>query len=267
LGLRLAPEKGPVDVVVIDQVKRPTGNEQVFFKNALWTPAQAFEVASVKPSSPEATDRSLSLKRGGRLSTSNATVKQVVYFAYGVMPFQVAGGADWVGSEGFDIEAKPADAGASREQVQQMAKRLLAERFQLKTHVETKELPIYALVAGKRGSKLVEDHSENTDVRMTNNRGEMTGVRATMPMFASSLSRVLQRQVVDETGLKGAFSFKLQFLPDPKPPGPDEEEAGPHGDGASLFTALQEQLGLSLKATKGPVEVLVIDSAERPSRN
>jgi uncharacterized protein (TIGR03435 family) len=266
LGLKLVSEKGPVDVLVVDHVERPTANEQAFFRKAMWSP-QVFEVASVKPSPPDATDRSLHMQAGGRLSASNATVSQLVDFAYDRMPFQVLGGPDWIESEGFDIEAKPADPKASVEQVRQMVRKLLAERFQLKTHVETKELPIFALVLGKRGSRLVEDHSENIDADMMNRRGEMTGVKATMPMLASSLMRVLQRQVVDETGLKGGYRFKLQFVPDKRPPSPDDVEARPDGERASLFTALEEQLGLSLKAKKGPVEVLVIDSAEKPSGN
>ncbi len=259
LGLKLVSEKGPVDVLVVDHVERPTGNEEAFFKKVLWTP-QAFEVASVKPSAPGATDRSLHPTPGGRLSTENATLKQLIYFAYDVMPFQLAGGPDWTESDGFDIEAKPGGAGATLEQVQQMAQKLLEERFQLKTHKGIKELPIYTLVVAKRGSKLVEDRSENTDADVMNRRGQLTGVKATMPMLASSLSRVLQRQVVDETGLKGGYSFKLQFLPEQSAPRSDE-------DRASIFTALQEQLGLNLKAGKGPVEVLVIDRAEKPSGN
>jgi uncharacterized protein (TIGR03435 family) len=259
LGLKLESAKIPTSAIVIDHAERPSGNDQAFFRRVLWTP-QEFEVASVKPSPSDATDRSLGTRPGGRLSTENATAKQLIYFAYDVMPFQVSGGPDWVGSVGFDIEAKPADPNASKEQIRQMVQKLLAERFRLKFHMEAKEMPIYALAVGRRGSKLVEDHSENTHANMMNGRGEMTGVKATMPMLASSLSRVLQRQVVDETGLKGTYTFKLQFLPDQSTPRPDE-------DGASIFTALQEQLGLSLRAGRGPVKVLVIDSAEKPSGN
>jgi uncharacterized protein (TIGR03435 family) len=146
-----------------------------------------------------------------------------------------------------------------------MIKTLLADRFQLKFHMETKQLPVYELVVGKRGAKLTEDKSESIEVGMRNLRGELQGDKATMPMLAGSLTRVLQRQVLDKTGLKGAYTFRLQFLPDQKPPGPDE--ALPSNDGTSIFTALQEQLGLNLRATKGPVEVLVIDQVERPSGN
>jgi uncharacterized protein (TIGR03435 family) len=229
----------------------------------MWTP-QAFEVAPIKPASPDATERGITQRPGGRLSTSNATLKQLVYLAYRVMPFQVSGGPDWVGSDGFNIEAKPADAKTDLVQFRQMIKTLLADRFQLKFHMETKQLPVYELVVSKRGAKLTEDKSENREVGMTNLRGEMQGDKATMPMLASSLSRTLQRQVLDETGLKGAYTFKLQYSPDPKP---GDESPAPPSDGASIFTALQEQLGLSLKPTKGPVEVLVIDYAEKPSAN
>jgi len=266
-GLKLVSEKGPVDVIVVDHVEKPSENDQALFRKVLWTPPQAFEVASIKPSPPDATDRSLSTKRGGRLSTSNATVKQLVYFAYGVMPFQVSGGPDWVGSDGFDIEAKPADPNAPKEQIRQMAQKLLADRFRLKVHTETRELPVYALVVGKHGTKLLEDRSESPEVGMSNLRGEMRAAKASMPMFAGSLSRALQRQVVDQTGLKGAYSFTLRFLPDQKLAGQEEEGARANSEGASLFTALQEQLGLKLESTKGPVEILVIDRVERPSGN
>jgi bla regulator protein BlaR1 len=267
LGLRLDSSKGPVEILVIDHVERPTGNDQAFFKNALWTPPQTFEVASIKSAPPGATERGVTHTPGGRLSTSNATMKQLVYLAYRVMPFQVSGGPDWVGSDGFNIEAKPAEATADMERFRQMIKALLADRFHLKFHMETKQLPVYELVVGKHGPKLIEDKSDNLEVGVRNLGGEVQGAKATMPMLASALTKVLGRQVLDETGLKGAYTFKLQFLPDQKLPGPDDDGARANNDGASLFTAIQEQLGLSLKASKGPVEVLVIDSAEKPSGN
>jgi len=225
-----------------------------------------FEVASVKLAPPGATERSLSHSPGARLITSNATLKQLVFLAYQVMPFQVTGGPDWVESAGFDIEAKAANPKASQEQFRQMIQTLLADRFQLKFHFASKEVPVYALVVARNGSKLVEAKDDSADVSMRNGRGEMTGVN-TMAMFASALSRPLQRKVVDETGLTGAYTFKLQFVPDEKPARPSDDGAAPSLDGASLFTALREQLGLTLKPAKGPVEVLVIDHADKPSVN
>ncbi len=102
---------------------------------------------------------------------------------------------------------------------------------------------------------------------MRNGRGEMSGVKATIPMLASALTRPLQRKVVDETGLKGAYTFTLRFVPDENLARPNEDGAASSLDGSSLFTALREQLGLTLKSTKGPVEVLVIDHADKPTPN
>jgi uncharacterized protein (TIGR03435 family) len=148
-----------------------------------------------------------------------------------------------------------------------MIQRLLAERFQLKFHFETRDLPVYRLVVAKNGFKIAEGKSGSPDVSMRNNRGEMSGTNATIEMLASSLTRVLQRKVIDETGLKGDYTFHLRYVPDEHMSRPSAETAESSAEGASLFTALGEQLGLNMKAGKGPVEVLVIDSAERPSAN
>ena len=230
--------------------------------------AAKFEVASIKTASPAETERSLTHNAGARLTTSNATLKMLILLAYQVMPYQVSGGPNWLESDGFDIEAKAANPKATQAQFRQMIQRLLADRFQLKVHMGAAELPVYALVAAKGGARLVEAKNDNAEVSMNiDGPGHMTGVKATMPMLANTLTRPLQRKVVDETGLAGAYNFELRFLPDRKPPRPGDDAAPPTGDGPSLFTALQEQLGLSLKAGKGPVEVLVIDHAERPSEN
>jgi bla regulator protein BlaR1 len=238
------------------QSTKPAGGEQ-----------PAFEVASIKPARDDADGRSVTHSPGARLTTSNATLKQLIYLAYQVMPFQVSGGPNWVNSDGFDIEAKAANSKATQEQFRRMIQTLLADRFQLKFHFATKELPVYALVVAKNGPKLVEVKDDNPEVAMRNGRGEMTGVKATMPMFAVALSRPLQRKVVDETGLKGAYAFKLQFVPDENPAHPGDDGAVQVHDGPSLFTALGEQLGLNLKPSKGPVEVFVIDHAEKPTPN
>jgi uncharacterized protein (TIGR03435 family) len=203
----------------------------------------AFEVASVKPSPPGATERSLTHRPGARLVTSNATLKMMILLAYQVMPFQVVGGPDWLESAGFDIDAKAEDPNASPEQFRQMIQRMLAERFQLKVHMTTKEMPIAALVFAKNGPKLVEAADDSTEITMrVEGKGRLTGVKATMEMLATSLTRTLGRKVVDETGLKGAYTFKLEFVP-------DQGAAG--GDDPDIFAALQEQMGLALKPGKG----------------
>jgi uncharacterized protein (TIGR03435 family) len=259
LGAGLCTIAGPIAIGLLNA---PMGSAQAQPGGRL-----TFEVASVKLSPPDAAGRSVSHSAGARLVTSNATVKQLVYLAYQVMPFQVSGGPGWVESDGFDIEAKAANPKASQEQFRQMVQTLLTDRFQLKFHFATKEMPVYALRIAKNGSKLVEAKDDTPEASMRNGRGEMTGEKANMAMFASALSRPLQRKVVDETGLSGAYNFKLKFVPDENPLRPTEDGAAPSIDGSSIFTALREQLGLTLKPAKGPVEVLVIDHAEKPAPN
>ncbi len=230
-----------------------------------------FEVASVKPARPDAEERQLAFRPGARLSASNATVKQLVLAAYEIMPFQLSGAPDWVESEGFDVEAKPADPKTTRERFREMIQALLADRFHLRFHRATKSLPIYELVVAKGGPRLEGARNDDPEVDMRSSRGRMTGIRATMPMFASALSRPLERKVVDETGLKGVYTFELKFVPDEGSgrPAPPERSGPPRPDDSepSIFTALREQLGLSLKPTRGPVDILVIDHVERPSEN
>jgi uncharacterized protein (TIGR03435 family) len=209
------------------------------------------------------------LGRRPRLVTSNATLKQLVLAAYQLMDFQVTGGPDWVEFDGFDIDAKGANPKATQEQFRQMIQTLMADRFQLKFHFANKEMPVYALVVAGNRPKLVEAKGDSPEVGMRNGRGLMTGVKATMAMLASALSRPLQRIVIDETGLKGGYTFKLQFVPEENPtrPGGDGAEPSTAIDGPTLFRPLREQLGLALKPSKGPVEVLVIDRAEKPTPN
>jgi uncharacterized protein (TIGR03435 family) len=224
-----------------------------------------FEVASVKSAPPGATERSVSNKPGPRLVTSNATVRQLIYLAYQVMPFQVFGGPDWVDSSGFDIDAKAADPRTTQAEFREMMQGLLADRFHLHLHRETRSLPVYALVVSKGGSKLAPAGSDDPDVGVrVEGPGKMTGVRATMTMFATALSRPLRSQVIDRTGLQGSYSFTLRFAPDQVSAQSNDVALA---DGPSIFAAIQEQLGLRLETAKGPVEVLVIDAIQKPSEN
>lgn len=229
---------------------------------ALWCAAlgQAeFEVVSIKPAPPDATGRSLNREPGARLKSSNATVKMLILLAYQVMPYQLSGGPGWISSDGFDIEAKAVDGEASPARFRQMIQRLLADRFQLQVHTAMKDQPIYELVVAKNGPKLTAAGEGSETSMRIEGRGRMAGVRATMPMFAATLTKVLQRKVVDRTGLSGAYTFQLRFAPDEAASQPDSDP--------SLFTAVREQLGLALKGATGPVDVLVIDSAQKPSAN
>ena len=215
--------------------------------------------------------------------------------AYDVREFQISGGPGWINTDRFDIVAKaerstaaenvPDDPGKMTEeqrktigdQMRERLRALLADRFQLALHRETKEQSVYALVVGKSGSKLQESQThEGPGPRgpmMRMGRGELSGQGVALDMLTRTLSSQLGRPVIDRTGLKGNFDFKLTWTPDPGqsggPFGPPGADAPPPPDpnGPSVFTALQEQLGLRLESQKGPVEMLVIDKVEKPSEN
>ena len=225
-------------------------------------PPLAFDAASVKPAPP---DRgSVMYYRtppGGRVSVSNATLNQLIQNVYRVRNFQVTGGPSWMATKGWDIEAMPgsnATPAITPEQRDEMFKTMLADRFRLVLHRETKELPVYDLVVAKGGSKL-RPSGDEPGFGMTNT-GSITFKKTTVPTFANVLSGVLGRKVIDKTGLEGNFDVDLHWTPD------ERADAQPD-DGPSVFTAIQEQLGLRLESSKGPVEVLVIDRVERPSEN
>ena len=234
--------------------------------------AVRFEVASIKPTDPNirgsrsTTDRRI-------LSIRNWTAKRLIQRAYGVEDFQVTGGPNWLGAAGFDIQAKvdenePELSGAEGERrLQAMMESLLVERFQFQAHRETKILPIYQLVAGKTGVKLIP--AKDSSHQSMNSNGDNIGTKLTstgvdMPALAVFLSRTLGRTVRDATGIPGEFDLTLQWSQQDvslKAP------AGSEPAGPSIFTALQEQLGLRLEAAKGPVEIIVVDHAEKPTDN
>jgi len=195
--------------------------------------------------------------------------------AYGIRDFQIVGGPSWLGSDRYDITAKPEGA-ATSDQVKVMMQALLKDRFQLQFHRETKELPTYALVVAKGGPKVhASEEVSGSDKpkgmrRQMMGRGQFTLEGAPMSAFAEQLARVLGRSVIDKTGLTGNYDVKLEYTPDDTGmmKGPREDAPAPaDASGISIFTALQDQLGLKLESTKGPVEILVIDRAEKPSEN
>jgi bla regulator protein BlaR1 len=245
-----------------------------------------FEVASVKPSSPDARGTFIRYLPGGGLTVAGITLKTLIGFAYDVRDFQISGGPGWLGSDRFDINARPETSNAPEnaptdfanqtdeqrktftEQNRERLKALLADRFQLGLHRETKEQQVYALLAAKNGPKLQPTKEGKGMMRM--GRGLLTGQGVEVAFLATSLSGQLGRPVIDKTGLAGKYDFELKWTPDP-----GQSADGPFGplppppdpNGPSIFTAVQEQLGLRLESQKGPVEILVIDRAEKPSEN
>ncbi len=220
-----------------------------------------FEVASIKPSATVGSF-TIDFPPGGRFSARNLTVAILLRTAYLVQDYQILGGPNWMNSAGFDIEAR-ASAGTGeppRDQVLKMIQALLAERFHLGLHGETRQLPVYNLVVGKTGSKLKPAESNAAPAR-TLKMGELSTQKMSMATLANLLAFDLKRPVKDETGLHGEFAFTLEWTL-----GLGESDTGQLSR-PSLFTAVQEQLGLKLEAAKGPVEILVIDHLEKPSED
>jgi bla regulator protein blaR1 len=234
--------------------------------------AQSFEAASLKPSQPSADHPITGFQApgGGRLNTFSTSLRMLIIYAYNVKDFQVSGGPGWANSETYDIVAK-GDGDAARPQLRLMLQALLKDRFKLALRHETKDAPIYELVVAKGGSKIQEDTTSfNQRIGMTG-AGKITAQKASLAMFADVLGTLAGRPVLDKTGLSGTFKFKLDWTPDPGEGGPPglarPDVAPPDSNGPSLFTALQEQLGLRLQSAKGPVESLVIEKAEKPTEN
>jgi len=249
------------------------------------TPAMQFEVASIKPSAASAMGEhrvAVGIQAGGRLTAQGVSVRMLMAIAFGVKDHEIIGGPGWVDTERYDISAKPDAASVSgqinQDQMRLMIQALLADRFKLATHTESKEATVYAIVPGKNGAKVPESESTadspNRQMRMGNGQLNATGLP--MQFLADSLSRILGRTVVDKSGLTGLRDFKLQWVPDestsirmPGLPPPGGPEAAPPSDskGPTLFAALEEQLGLKLNTEKGQVTNIVIDHIEKPSEN
>ena len=226
--------------------------------------AQAsFDVASVRGADPKQGSVDFRIHPGGRLSITNSTLDGVIAMAYGVKRSQMKGGPGWLATDRFNIEAK-AEGEPARSEMMLLLQNLLRERFALRVHPETREGVVYTLVELKGRHKYKPSTAEVSHLGLRRNTPQhLPGVsytiqaqRITMARFASELAGQLDAPVSDRTGLPGDFDFELDFAIDDKP------ESGP-----SIFTAIQEQLGLKLVASKGPVEVLVVDRAGKPSQN
>jgi uncharacterized protein (TIGR03435 family) len=224
----------------------------------------ALEVASIKPSQTTGKPM-MSAAKGGRINATNVTLKYLILWAWDLRPYQVSGGPPWLDSAAFDIIATPEhpmDPSPDNIEIgRQMIRSLLADRFQLAVRLEQKELPRYALIHASNGPalKTVEKWQNPTDMRVhAGGPGHLTGEKVTISLLTGILSDITGRAVADKTGLTGYYDFNLDWTPDDVPPDP----ASP-----SIFTALQEQLGLKLESEKGPVRVLTIYQAEKPSKN
>lgn len=231
-------------------------------------PASNFAVASIRLSDPKAQRMSFEVTPDGGIRATAVTLRVLLQKAYGVDDFQIEGGPNWARSERFDVFAKPESGppadetspGAeqlSAELARQRLTVLLAERFQLVVRQHFRDGAIYMLEQTKTGHKLKA--VTGTD-GIRRNRGLISAENATMAMLARTLSVTLQRPVLDETGLPGKYAFRLEWAEAGAPGEPEES-------GISLFTAIQEQLGVRLDAGKGPIKIISVDRADKPSAN
>jgi len=233
--------------------------------------SKLIEVASVKPSGNPRADSNLDSVRG-RLTATNVTLGYLIRFAYGVKDYQIERAPGWVDSALYDIAAKCADCKtAGLEEEKSMVRELLADRFHLTTHREAKPMRVYLLVVGKDGPKLTL-HNDGTGAKTRKGCGHLAGTRLTMDVFATVLSRELDTDVLNRTGLAGKYDLQLDWTPDSGPcrAAADSPGGSPAADPSgwpSFNTALPQQLGLKLESAKAPVEILIVDRVERPTGN
>jgi uncharacterized protein (TIGR03435 family) len=222
----------------------------------------AFEVATIKPSGPENPPISIRRLPGGRLVTSNTPLPMLIQWAYQLDEGRLLGVPTAVNSLRFDVIAKSAEPEPAPGQMQLMMRKLLAERFKLVVHLETRELVAYTLVSEPGGPKVravtTDEPTDPNPIKMTDS-GTLTGTRVTADMLVNVLSNQLGRPVQNMTGFVGRFDFTLRWAPDTAPNATDRP---------SLFTAIREQLGFRLDARRTPTDVIVIDHVERtPTEN
>jgi uncharacterized protein (TIGR03435 family) len=256
----------------------------------------SFEVASVKPNNSGDGNIRFGIQPGGRFTAVNVPVRQLIIFAYQLQNFQLIDAPAWTQNERYDILASagreiPNTPLGQAGPIQMMVRSLLADRFKLVVRNERRELPTYALMLnrpdgrlgaalkpaatdcaalfaaarGRGGAPAPPDPNAPIQCGQQQGPGRIRAGSVSMRQFAQSLSGTVQRVVVDKTGLMGNFDFELTFTPDQLPQGPAPPGAPPlpASDGPSIFTALQEQLGLKLEAERGQVDVVVVQSVDR----
>jgi uncharacterized protein (TIGR03435 family) len=238
----------------------------------------SFEVATIKPSKPNQPGKGFGF-RGDRFTTRNTNLNDLIAFAYGLHAKQIIDAPAWFGTDLYDIEGKPdADGRPNSKQMQTMVQKLLADRFKLTFHHDKRELSVYVISVASGGPKITKSTAAPDDPPAFFFRalGDLTVRNQNMTEFATWMqSGVMDKPVVDQTGLSGKYDFQLKWTPDESqfaqfrgtgaivpPPPTDDPKAPP-----SLYTAMQEQLGLKMGPAKIPDDVIVIDHVEKPSEN
>ncbi|HEX4320430.1 MAG TPA: TIGR03435 family protein [Acidobacteriaceae bacterium] len=242
--------------------------------------APVFDVAAIHINKSDTSARThiISSSSNGRFTAINASLKSLVQWAFVMPDSRILGGPGWFSSTRFDIEAKADDSvdtqlsalpsSAGKAEKQAMLRALLADRFQLKSHQETRELPVYALVLAKDGPKFQPSQVNGTTVNGRPSEISVSGSDDTMALLADELGKRLGRVVTNETGLHGRYELSLKWASDQAvAPQPGDASSSAGALGPSIFTAIREQLGLRLIPKKSPISVLVIDGASMPAEN
>lgn len=238
--------------------------------------AQKFEVASIKPNATNDHRIMMRMAPGGRVNMTGVTVRQLIAQAFNVRDFQISGGPGWMGSDAWDIQAKAEDGSGDRvprETMQAMLRNLLIDRFGLKVREESKEASGYVLLPAKSGPKLkASDSTGGPQGMIRMGRGMINTQGATMAMLTQQLSQQLGKPVADKTGIEGRYDIELRWTPEPGqgpggPPPPPDALPPADANGPTIFTAVQEQLGLRLESQKTTVPVIIVEALSRPSEN
>ncbi len=291
LGLQLVETKGPVEVIVIDHIERPSvDGAEVSAPQAVPGPSQTvpvpapvaapaklpeFDAATIKPANPKNSIVGMFTYPGGRILCTNCTLQYLAMEAFGLQAWQISGGPSWVDDVQYDVEAKPPISSAASKlnnpiiktppssEQREMLQSLLMDRFQLKIHRVPKEGPVYILSRGDKPLKLEPPKDKDgfswagrVGGGVVTDASGLAGTNISMPQLTARLSGFLNRPVLDETGIAGSFDFKYESG--------DED---PNSDVASGIAMSLREIGLKLAPGKGPVESIVIDHIERPSAN
>ena len=291
LLLALAGAMAVISPSALGQGSVPPGGTAQLVAGTTDVKVPAFDVVSVKQ------DKSVSgmirvMTKPDGYSATNISLKMLLQAAYGIREDLISGAPSWADSARYDIDAKVAGPDVdtlkklSPEQRRSMLQPMLEERFKLVVHKETKQLPVYDLVVAKGGSKLKEATPGDTYANgikgpdgvarggmMRVGPGQLAAQGVPISSMVNMLSQQLHHTVIDKTGLTGKYDLELNWTPDPgsepmfKGADSSQHDPAPDSSGPSIFTAIQEQLGLKLQSAKGPVETLVIDHVEMPSEN
>jgi uncharacterized protein (TIGR03435 family) len=232
-----------------------------------------FAVSVVRPSNPEST-RSIKFLPGGRFIAQGATVRLLTKIAYSLNDDELAGGPAWIGLKRFDVDATPdmpEGSGVDMASVHLRLQSLLADRFHLQLRDEMKTMSTFALVVAKGGPKLKKSQTQDAPMQAQGNIGELNLTNATMDQLANAVSDWVGHPVLNQTALSGKYDLRLEWTPDQPTASangsPDSSASLPNGSGPTIFTAVQQQLGLSLQSRKNQALCKVVENVQLPTEN